>query len=101
MAWTANEAMRARSFLDAIGDGEIALPAGIPPALAEQEAAARARRHELLSSGAHDIRFWEDLGQAQTALDAIWDRMLDATPRRRDTSRYAAARPRPRARFSR
>ena len=80
MAWTANEAMRGRSFLDAIGDGEIALPAGIPLALAEQEATARARRHELLSSGAHDIRFWEDLGQAQTALDAIWDQMLDTAP---------------------
>ena len=80
MAWTANEAMRGRSFLDAIGDGEIALPAGIPPALAEQEVTARARRHELLSSGAHYIRFWEDLGQAQADLDSVWDRMLDTVP---------------------
>ena len=67
MAWTANEAMHARSFLDAVGDNEIALPAEIPPALAEQEASERARRRELLSSGAHDLRFWEDLGKYRPA----------------------------------
>jgi len=79
-AWRANEAMRARSFLDALGDDPLAVPAEIPAELAEQEAAALERRRVLTGSGGRDLAFWDALGQAQADLDAIWDRMLATAP---------------------
>jgi CHAT domain-containing protein/thioredoxin-like negative regulator of GroEL len=79
-AWRANEAMRARSFLDALGDDEIAVPAEVPPALVQQEAAALQRRRQLINSGAQDIAFWDALGKVHADLDAIWDQMLAVAP---------------------
>jgi CHAT domain-containing protein/tetratricopeptide (TPR) repeat protein len=79
-AWLASEAMRARSFLDALGDDELVVPAEVTPALAEQEAAALERRRRLMSSGTHDVVFWDDLGRVQAELEAVWDRMLAVAP---------------------
>lgn len=82
-AWRANEAMRARSFLDALGDDPLAVPAEVPAELAEQEAEALERRRILISSGntgGRDLAFWDALGRARADLDAIWDRMLAAAP---------------------
>jgi CHAT domain-containing protein/thioredoxin-like negative regulator of GroEL len=79
-AWRANEAMRARSFLDALGDDEIVVPAEVPAALVEQEAAALEHRRRLVNSGDHDIAFWDGMGRVQADLEAIWDHMLAVTP---------------------
>jgi CHAT domain-containing protein/Flp pilus assembly protein TadD len=79
-AWRANEIMRARSFLDALGDDELAVPKGVTPALAEQEAAALERRRHLLASSAHGTVFWDELRQVQAELEAVWDHMLDVAP---------------------
>jgi CHAT domain-containing protein len=79
-AWRANESMRARSFLDAIGDDELGIPIDIPHALAEHEAAALKRRHLLTTSAGHGSAFWADLGQVQKELEEIWDRMVAVTP---------------------
>jgi CHAT domain-containing protein/tetratricopeptide (TPR) repeat protein len=78
-AWQASEAMRARSFLDALGDDELAVPAGMPPELVAREAAALERRRLTVSRG-RGAAFWSDLERVQAELEDLWSRMLAATP---------------------
>lgn len=94
-AWTANEAMRARSFLDAIGDDDVALPAAVPRELADQETVELARRQQLLRAGTRAAGFWDELRHAQARLDAVWDRMLAVAPASAEYVEVRRARPAP------
>ncbi len=79
-AWQASESMRAKSFLDALGDDDLTVPAGIPAGLVEQEAAALERRRQLGASSTQDAAFWDELRKVQGELDSAWDGMVAASP---------------------
>lgn len=79
-AWLASETMRARSFLDALGDDLLTVPDGVSRVLVEREAAAIEERRRLLESGRIGVTFWDDLRRQQARLEAIWEDMLAEAP---------------------
>jgi tetratricopeptide (TPR) repeat protein len=79
-AWLASEAMRALSFLDALGDDPLAVPAGLRQALVAEETAAIEERRRLLEIGGDGVAFWDRLRGLQTRLEDIWATMLAETP---------------------
>lgn len=72
--------MRARSFLDALGDDELVMAPGIPAEIAAQEASALERRRRLASTGGGGAKFWLDLDAIRQELEALWSRMIAITP---------------------
>ncbi|MGW0581539.1 tetratricopeptide repeat protein, partial [Streptomyces sp. NPDC002920] len=65
-AWAAHEAMRARTFLDVLGEAELTVPAEVPAGLVRREAELLARRAGLRAwTGERSPDFWESYREVQ------------------------------------
>lgn len=92
-AWDAAEALRARSFLDAFGDGQMRLPAEVPGNLAVEEAALLERRRSLRSSPERGAAFWAEYQSVEANLKAVWRSIADVSPAASDYVAVREARP--------
>jgi tetratricopeptide (TPR) repeat protein len=88
-AWQAVEALRARSFLDALGDVELPSPAGADPGLVAREAELLERRRTLRLSPVRDDSFWTEQELIDRGLAALWEGMAAASP---EAAEYVAVR---------
>jgi CHAT domain-containing protein/tetratricopeptide (TPR) repeat protein len=88
-AWEAIEALRARTFLDTLGDVELPVPAGIPPGLATREEALLERRRGSRLSPVRDDAFWTEQERIDQELAAVWQDMRAASPQ---AAEYVAVR---------
>jgi tetratricopeptide (TPR) repeat protein len=79
-AWLATESMRARTFLDALGDAELTPPPNVPAELIDRERELLRRRRELRESGRSDAGFWDDYREVADELDVIWAHLRRAHP---------------------
>ncbi|WP_461058924.1 CHAT domain-containing protein [Streptomyces pseudoechinosporeus] len=80
-AWAAHEAMRARTFLDALGEAELTMPTDVPAGLVRREAALLARRAGLRAwTGERSPEFWESYREVQGELDDIWAAIRQEAP---------------------
>ncbi|MGW1493854.1 CHAT domain-containing protein [Streptomyces sp. NPDC002402] len=80
-AWLANESMRARAFLDELGDADLSVPSDVPADLLDRERELLARRRRLLrSGGAQGLGFWEEFRELVQGLDGVWEEMRRTTP---------------------
>lgn len=80
-AWAAHEAMRARTFLDALGEAELTVPAEVPAGLVAHEARLLARRATLRAwMGERSPEFWESYREVQGELDHIWAAIRQEAP---------------------
>ncbi|KOX13545.1 hypothetical protein ADK67_44140 [Saccharothrix sp. NRRL B-16348] len=88
-AWLASETLRARSFLDALGDDPLSAPEGVDPDLMSREDQALSDRRRLLGSTPNGVAFWDQLRRVDARLDAIWTELLDRHP---STAEYVEVR---------
>ncbi|MEU5870761.1 CHAT domain-containing protein [Glycomyces sp. NPDC047369] len=88
-AWSAIEALRARSFLDALGEADLRPPGEIPDDLGRAERTLLERRRRLRSDPARSLRHWAEYEAVEKALDQLWSRMIVADPA---ADAYVAAR---------
>jgi CHAT domain-containing protein/tetratricopeptide (TPR) repeat protein len=79
-AWLANESLRARSFLDVLGDSAIAPPPGVPVGLLARENELLKERRRLRDAGSYDAEFWASYWRIQADLEGVWSAMLAAAP---------------------
>ncbi|WP_328363862.1 CHAT domain-containing tetratricopeptide repeat protein [Streptomyces sp. NBC_00445] len=80
-AWAAHESMRARTFLDTLGEGDLPAPAGVPRELAAREATLLARRRRLRGlPGDRSPAFWDSYRETEGELDDLWAQMLRRAP---------------------
>ncbi|HEX2085641.1 MAG TPA: CHAT domain-containing tetratricopeptide repeat protein [Solirubrobacteraceae bacterium] len=92
-AWLANESMRARTFLDTLGDVDLAVPRAVPEELAERERELLARRSELRSSRRDDESFWDEYREVVDELDALWQHVRRVAPEAEGYVEVRQARP--------
>ncbi|WP_030243851.1 MULTISPECIES: CHAT domain-containing protein [unclassified Streptomyces] len=80
-AWLANESMRARAFLDELGDAELSPPPGVPADLLERERELLIRRRRLRQAEeAQDLGFWAEYRDLTQELDGVWEEMRRTSP---------------------
>lgn len=79
-AWVANESVRARTFLDALGDVPLRPPPNVSRRLVDRERELLGRRQSLRVSGRGDVGFWDDYREVTDELDALWAHFRDAHP---------------------
>lgn len=96
-AWRTVEALRARSFLDTLGDIELTYPAGISDALIAHEAELLDRRRLLRLSSSRDEAFWSQMEAIGRELSALWDEMAAASAAAAEYVAVRQARPASRA----
>jgi tetratricopeptide (TPR) repeat protein len=92
-AWLTNESMRARTFLDVLGDAELSVPAGVPADLLESERDLLARRRALRRSGRNDAAFWGEYREVIDELEALWQHMRALRPEAEGYVEVRQARP--------
>lgn len=92
-AWQTVEALRARSFLDALGDVELPSPVDADPGLAAREAELLERRRALRLSPVRDDAFWTQQESADQELAAVWEEMAAASPKAAEYVTVRQARP--------
>lgn len=83
-AWLTNESMRARSFLDMLGEAELRRPPEVPAALGDAENELLERRQRLRREPRQDLRFWAEYREVTDGLDAVWQQMLATVPQAED-----------------
>ena len=88
-AWSAIEALRARSFLDALGEAELQPSGEIPSDLSRAERTLLERRRQLRSNPARSLQHWAEYEAVEDELDHLWSRMIVADPA---ADSYVAAR---------
>lgn len=79
-AWLTLEALRARTFLDAVGDHDLTPPAGVPAHLAKREADLLDRRRELRLRPTRDVAFWDEQQSVTRDLASTWQAMVADSP---------------------
>ncbi|MDO0933481.1 CHAT domain-containing tetratricopeptide repeat protein [Streptomyces sp. DG2A-72] len=80
-AWAAHESMRARTFLDTLGEGDLPAPAGVPRELVAREATLLARRRRLRGlPGDRSPAFWDSYREIEGELDDLWAQVLRRAP---------------------
>ncbi|MFC0844345.1 CHAT domain-containing protein [Streptomyces noboritoensis] len=79
-AWRTVETLRARSFLDVLGDAELTVPREVPAQLARAEAALLNRRRVLRALPGRDSAFWPQFSSLERELGETWNAMASATP---------------------
>lgn len=88
-AWRTVETLRARTFLDMVGDTALTPPADVPVDLAERETALLDRRHRLRTKTGRNAEFWSAHRVVERQLADVWRTMAALSP---DTAAYAAVR---------
>lgn len=79
-AWLTNESMRARTFLDVLGEADLTVPREIPAELVGRERELLDRRARLRRSGGQDLAFWESYREVAGELDAVWGTIRATVP---------------------
>lgn len=92
-AWRAYETMRARTFLDMLGEAELAVPPHVLDLLVEKENALLNRRRELRMTVGQDQSFWTEYRQVEQGLAAVWREMVASTPNAESYVEIREARP--------
>jgi CHAT domain-containing protein/tetratricopeptide (TPR) repeat protein len=88
-AWQTMETLRARTFLDMVGDAALAAPAGIPAELAARETELLERRRRLRAAPGRDAAFWAAHEAIEGELAQVWRALAEVSP---DTAEYVAVR---------
>ncbi|GAA0622435.1 hypothetical protein GCM10010174_46700 [Kutzneria viridogrisea] len=88
-AWQTMETLRARTFLDMVGDTALALPAGVPAELAAREAELLERRRRLRAEVNRDNGFWAAHESIEAELAQVWHSLAALSP---ETAEYVAVR---------
>ncbi|MEV5875049.1 CHAT domain-containing protein [Streptomyces sp. NPDC052101] len=88
-AWRTLETLRARTFLDMVGDAVLTPPRGVPADLAEREAELLERRRTLRAAPGRDSGFWAAHRAVERQLADVWRDMAAGSP---DAAPYVAAR---------
>ncbi|WP_158942660.1 CHAT domain-containing protein [Streptomyces sp. ERV7] len=99
-AWRTVETLRARSFLDVLGDAELTVPREVPAQLVRSEAALLDRRRLLRALPARDSGFWPEFRAVEEELAATWNAMASTTPAAREYVNVRQARPTPHSAMS-
>ena len=79
-AWLTLETLRARTFLDAVGDHDLAPPSGVSTRLARREADLLDRRRKLRLRPTRDAGFWDEQRSANRDLASTWEAMAGESP---------------------
>lgn len=88
-AWQTIETLRARTFLDMVGDTALAPPADLPAELTAREAELLERRRRLRAAPTRDAGFWAAHEAIEAELGQVW-RLLAAASS--EAAEYVAVR---------
>lgn len=88
-AWQTVETLRARTFLDMVGDTALAPPAGVPAELSARETELLERRRRLRATSGRDTGFWAEHEAIEEELAQVWHSLAAVSP---DAAEYAAVR---------
>ncbi|GAB2518927.1 CHAT domain-containing protein [Nocardia heshunensis] len=78
-AWLAVETLRARTFLDMVGDTDAVAPEGISEAAARKEAALLDTRRQLRAQRTRSAEFWPQCRAVERELAAVWHEMASTS----------------------
>ncbi|MEV6951148.1 CHAT domain-containing protein [Streptomyces sp. NPDC051183] len=92
-AWKTVETLRARTFLDMVGEAALTPPADVPAALAEREASLLARRRGLRASARGEAEFWSSHRSVERQLAEVWRTMAALSPAGAEYAAVRQARP--------
>lgn len=79
-AWQTIETLRARTFLDMVGDTALAPTIDVPTDLAGREVELLARRRQLRSAPGRDTEFWAAHEAIETELKQVWCSLAAVSP---------------------
>ncbi|KUN04018.1 hypothetical protein AQI95_21530 [Streptomyces yokosukanensis] len=88
-AWQTVETLRARTFLDMVGDAALTPPGGVPAELAARETELLERRRALRAAPRRDSGFWSAHRAVEQELADVWRAMAARSP---DAAEYVATR---------
>ncbi|MFI7644180.1 CHAT domain-containing protein [Nonomuraea sp. NPDC049400] len=99
-AWQTVETLRARTFLDMVGEERLVASAGVPADLVARERDLLDRRRRLRASPGRGTGFWTAHEAIQAELAAVWRAMIPFSPEAEQYVAVRQARPATRAEVS-
>lgn len=93
LAWQTLETLRARTFLDMVGETELRVPAEVGADLSSRERELLDRRRRLRSSPGRDAGFWAAYQAVEQQLTDVWTAMSRSGPAAAEYVAVRQARP--------